>query len=247
MPSVQCVNVSKRFGSTQALSKASLHVESGELLALFGPSASGKTTLLRIIAGLEKPDEGVVWIGDRIVDGKGVSVPPQKRRVGMVFQDLALWPHMTVRKHLSFVLGRRDVSRRERAGRVSRMLELVRLADRADAHPHQLSGGQKQRVAIARALVTEPDLLLLDEPLSSLDDSLRSAMLDEILRLKKWFGVTVIYVTHDASEVDGVADRRLHMNDVQRGPHGVNTGSKENPVGDAGNVPAPEEERSRKR
>ena len=218
MPSVQCVDITKRFGATPVLRGLSLRAETGELLAILGPSGSGKTTLLRLIAGLDRPDSGVIWIGDRVVSGPGAFVPPQQRRVGMVFQDLALWPHMSVRKHLEFVLKGRGMPRCERVERTRQMLELVRLDDRAEAYPHQLSGGQKQRVAIARALVAEPEILLLDEPLANLDPELRGRMVDEIARLKNWFKITTFHVTHDPRETQRLADRVVLMDELNPAP-----------------------------
>lgn len=218
MPSVQCVDVAKRFGATPVLRGVSLRAETGELVAILGPSGSGKTTLLRLIAGLDRPDSGVIWIGDRVVSGPGAFVPPQKRRVGMVFQDLALWPHMSVRRHLEFVLKGRGMPRRERVERARQMLDLIRLDDRADAYPHQLSGGQKQRVAIARALVAEPQILLLDEPLANLDLELRARMVDEIARLKKWFKITTFHVIHDPRETERLADRVVLMEELNAAP-----------------------------
>lgn len=211
MPSIQCINTAKRYGPIQALEPVSLRVESGEFLALLGPSGAGKTTLLRLIAGLDRPDTGVIWIGDQVVAGNGVFVPPQKRRIGMVFQDLALWPHMTVRKHLDFVLTGAGVARTQRRERIAEMLELIRLEDRASALPHQLSGGQQQRVAIARALVIKPKILLLDEPLANLDETLQHRMIDELARLKQWFEITTLYVTHNRREIAGLADRILRI------------------------------------
>ncbi|MCF6285616.1 MAG: ABC transporter ATP-binding protein [Candidatus Hydrogenedentes bacterium] len=216
MPSIQCIDTAKHYGPIQALAPVSLRVESGEFLALLGPSGAGKTTLLRVMPGLEKPDTGVVWIGDQVVAGKGVFVPPQKRRIGMVFQDLALWPHMTVRKHLDFVLKGTGVARAARRKRIGEMLELIRLEDRAAALPHELSGGQQQRVAIARALVVEPKILLLDEPLASLDETLQHRMIDELARLKQWFKITTLYVTHNQREIADLADRVFRIEDLAK-------------------------------
>jgi len=211
---VQCVELTKRFGPIQALQGLSLRVEAGEWLALSGPSGSGKTTLLRLIAGLDRPDSGVIRLGDRVVSGPCAFVPPQKRRLGMVFQDLALWPHLSVRGHLDFVLRGRGLTCSQRRQRADDMLDVVRLQDRASAYPHQLSGGQKQRVAIARALVTEPEILLLDEPLANLDPDLRARMVDELARLRARFKITALYVTHDICEAEQLADRVVRMNAI---------------------------------
>ena len=152
---------------------------------IVGPSGSGKTTLLRMIAGLESPDDGEIWLDGRHVSApRRIVVAPHARRIGFVFQDLALWPHMSVRDHLEFVLKAARVSRQERVDWTRDVLTLVRIADMADRYPHQLSGGEQQRVALARALVGRPRLLLLDEPLSSLDPELRTALRTELLRLK---------------------------------------------------------------
>ncbi len=214
MPSIHCTGITKRFGTKTVLDRLSLHVESGEMLALSGPSGSGKTTLLRIIAGLDKPSEGTVQIGEKTVTGAGAFVPPQKRRIGMVLQDLALWPHMTVQSHLDFALRGCGLPRRKRAEPIHRMLDTIQLENRSNAYPHELSGGERQRVAIARALVAEPEILLLDEPLSSLDPELQARMLDEIVRLKDLFKVTALYVTHNPAEAQRAADRTVQIQDV---------------------------------
>ncbi len=207
MPRIKFSEIAKSFGTIQAVRDFSLEVADGEMLALLGPSGSGKTTVLRLLAGLEKPDCGSIQIGDGFVTGHGKFVPPQARRIGMVFQDLALWPHMTVRGHLDFVLKGNRFPRRERKRRIFELLEKMDLATRADAYPHELSGGQKQRVSIARALSIDPQILLLDEPLASLDSELQSRMTDEIVRLNQDLRITTLYVTHDGSEAFRVAER----------------------------------------
>ena len=194
--------VSKRFGTVQAVDRAQLCVERGELLALLGPSGCGKTTLLRVIAGFERPDAGEVVLDEVRVAGNGTWVPPEKRRVGMVFQDYALFPHMTVAENVGF-----GVPRANRSRRVVEALARVGLADHGDRYPHELSGGQQQRVALARALAPEPTLVLLDEPWSNIDPLLRASMRDDLAEILRSIGVTVVLVTHDREEAFSIADR----------------------------------------
>jgi iron(III) transport system ATP-binding protein len=204
-----CVHgVSKRFGRVRAVEGANLCVEHGELLALVGPSACGKTSLLRLIAGFEHPDEGEVRLEGDLVAGSGRFAPPERRRVGMVFQDYALFPHLTVAENIGF-----GVPRRERAGRVTELLELVGLADCERRYPHELSGGQQQRVALARALAPGPAVVLLDEPWSNIDPLLRSSMRGELAAIVRAARATVLLVTHDREEAFSVADRVAVMRD----------------------------------
>lgn len=211
-PFVSVRQVTKRYDGHPVVDSISLEVHAGESVVIVGPSGSGKTTLLRIIAGLESPDHGEVWLDSRNVSAPGrIVVLPYARRIGFVFQDLALWPHMTVRGHLEFVLKAAGVSRRARAGRVIDVLGLVRIAEMADRYPHQLSGGEQQRVALARALAGQPRLLLLDEPFSSLDPDLRTTLRAELLRLKGAFNVTMIYVSHDREDAAVLADSVIQM------------------------------------
>jgi ABC-type Fe3+/spermidine/putrescine transport system ATPase subunit len=178
--------VTKRFGSHVALDGVSLEVPAGMAAVVLGPSGCGKTTLLRIIAGLEVPDSGEVLLSGTTVSSRGrAHVPPHQRGLGFVFQDLALWPHLTVRQNLDFVLGSMALSRAERDRRAQDALALVRIEKLARRFPHQLSGGEQQRVALARALVREPRVLLLDEPLSSLDSELRADLRSELARLQR--------------------------------------------------------------
>ena len=195
--------LTKRFGSQTVLAGMDLRIEAGELFFLLGPSGCGKTTRLRAVAGLNEPEEGRILAGDRDV----THLPPHRRDMGMVFQSYALWPHLTLRENVAFGLEMRGLKRAEVRARALRALELVKLADRANAKPNELSGGQQQRVALARALVIEPQCLLLDEPLSNLDAKLRLEMRAEIRRICKEAGLTAIYVTHDQKEALSIADR----------------------------------------
>ncbi len=205
-------NVSKRFGSHQALEGVSLDAGAGDAVVILGPSGCGKTTLLRVIAGLEVPDSGDIHIDGTAVAGAGRSfVPPHQRGVGFVFQDLALWPHLTVRQHLEFILASVKTPRGERTQKVHEVLSLVRIEALAMRYPHELSGGEQQRVALARALVGQPRLLLLDEPLSSLDSDLRGTVRTELARLQRDLLVTMVYVTHDREDAAALADRVVEM------------------------------------
>ena len=205
-------NVTKRFASHQALDGVTLDVAPHESVVIVGPSGCGKTTLLRLIAGLEVPDSGDIWLGDVQVAAPGRSlVLPYRRRIGFVFQDLALWPHLTVAGNLQFVLDALKVPRTERVRRVDDALKLVRIDGFAGRYPHELSGGEQQRVALARALVGSPRLLLLDEPLSSLDAELRAAMRAELARLQRTLALTTVYVTHDREDAAVLADRVVEM------------------------------------
>ena len=200
---VSIEHVTFGYGATAVLDDVSLDVQKGEFFAFLGPSGSGKTTLLRLVAGFGTPNAGRILIGDRDV----TQLPPWSRNVGMVFQSYALWPHMTVAKNVAFGLERRNVSRADVARRVEAALDLVGLSAYADRRPAQLSGGQQQRVALARTVVIEPEVLLLDEPLSNLDAKLRVEMRSELRALQRKLGITAIYVTHDQEEANAVADR----------------------------------------
>ncbi|HXG75572.1 MAG TPA: ABC transporter ATP-binding protein [Gaiellaceae bacterium] len=207
--------VGKRFGDVAAVEEASLCVARGEVLALLGPSGCGKTTLLRLVAGFERPDAGTVEVGGRLVAGADAWVPPERRRVGMVFQDYALFPHLTVAENVGFGL-----PRRERGARVPELLRLVGLDGHARRYPHELSGGEQQRVALARALAPRPELVLLDEPWSNLDGSLREALRAEVADILRPLGVTIVLVTHDREEAFSLADRIALMREgtvVQEG------------------------------
>src|SRR5215210_6742785 len=200
---VSIEHVTFGYGTTLVLDDISLEVQRGEFFCFLGPSGSGKTTLLRLIAGFGAPSAGRILVGDSEV----TRLPPWSRNVGMVFQSYALWPHMSVAKNVAFGLERRKVSRREINRRVGAALDLVGLSSYAERRPAQLSGGQQQRVALARTLVIEPDVLLLDEPLSNLDAKLRVEMRAELKTLQRKLGLTAIYVTHDQEEANAIADR----------------------------------------
>lgn len=211
-PAIAMRNVTKSFGSHQALNGVTLDVIPGESVVILGPSGCGKTTLLRLIAGLDAPDNGEIWLGDSRVAGPARTLlQPYERQIGFVFQDLALWPHLTVAGNLRFVLDALKSPRAERIRRIEDALKLVRIDGFEGRYPHQLSGGEQQRVALARAIVGRPRLLLLDEPLSSLDDELRAAMRIELVRLQRTLAVTTIYVTHDREDAAVLADRVIEM------------------------------------
>jgi iron(III) transport system ATP-binding protein len=211
-PAISVRNVTKRFASHQALDAVTLEIALKESVVILGSSGCGKTTLLRLIAGLEVPDSGEIWLGDVQVAGPGRSLlPPYRRQIGFVFQDLALWPHLTVAGNLEFVLDALTVPRAERSRRIDDALKLVRIDGFATRYPHELSGGEQQRVALARALIGTPRLLLLDEPLSSLDAELRAAMRNELARIQRTLDVTAIYVTHDREDAAVLADRVIEM------------------------------------
>jgi iron(III) transport system ATP-binding protein len=199
--------VSKSFGAFRALDNVSLTVADGEFMAILGASGCGKTTLLRQIAGFDKLDAGRILIGDSVVSAVHRHVPPERRRIGIVFQSYALWPHMSVAENVAYGLTVGGVKEPERSRRVAAALALVELAGFADRAPALLSGGQRQRVALARCLVTEPSLVLLDEPLANLDVNLRASMEDEFARFHARTGTTMIYITHDQAEAMALADR----------------------------------------
>jgi iron(III) transport system ATP-binding protein len=201
-------DVSKSFGTTRALSGADLTVDRGEIVALLGPTGCGKTTALRTLAGFERPDAGRVEIDGRVVAGDGVWVGPDKRAVGMVFQDYALFPHLDVASNVGFGLRARG-----RGERVSELLDFVGLGDLGHRYPDELSGGQQQRVALARALAPRPAVVLLDEPWGAIDPLLRGTLRDEVARILREAGVTALLVTHDREDAFSVADRVALMRD----------------------------------
>ncbi|WP_207062987.1 ABC transporter ATP-binding protein [Motiliproteus sp. SC1-56] len=206
---IKIENVGLRFGETEVLKGVNLNIEPGEFFAFLGPSGSGKSTLLRAIAGFGPNPSGRILIGDRDVTG----LPPWQRNVGMVFQSYALWPHMTVRKNVAFGLEERKVPKKEVERRVEEALDLVGLSHLAERRPSELSGGQQQRIALARTVVVEPQVLLLDEPLSNLDANLRVQMRRDILQLQRKLGLTTIFVTHDQEEANTTSDRMAVLSD----------------------------------
>ncbi|MBW4095229.1 MAG: ABC transporter ATP-binding protein [Acidobacteria bacterium] len=197
----------KNYGKVQALIDVNLDVEPGEFLVLLGPSGSGKSTLVRALAGVEHLDTGLLQIAARTVDDTSVHVAPERRDLGMVFQDYALWPHMSVAQNVAFALRRRRIPRSEVRTRTAEALETVGLVEYAARYPSELSGGQQQRVALARAIVAKPGLLLFDEPLSNLDADLRERLRLEIATATRACGATAVYITHDQSEAFALADR----------------------------------------
>lgn len=207
--SIEMQGLHKRFGrDTVALDGVDLNIQAGEFFTLLGPSGCGKTTLLRILAGLEEPDAGSLVVG-----GKDITeTPPHQRSVNTVFQSYALFPHLSVRENLAFGLKMRGMPAAERHSKVDEIADFIKLGDLVDRHVDQLSGGQRQRIALARALICEPDVLLLDEPLSALDADLRSQLQVELLRVQKRLGMTFVFVTHDQQEAMVMSDRIAVLN-----------------------------------
>ena len=212
MSTVTIKNLTKSFGSSQVLKEFNEVFRDGEFVTLLGPSGCGKTTMLRMIAGFEIPTTGEIWIDDKLVSGGKTFLPPEKRDIGMVFQSYAVWPHMNVFDNVAYPLQIKHVKREEIRTRVDKILETVHLTRYVDRLPNQLSGGQQQRIALARALVAEPNLLLLDEPLSNLDAKLRESMRFEIKDITKSLGISVVYVTHDQTEAMAMSDRIFLIN-----------------------------------
>ncbi len=215
-PAVKLRGVSKHFGKVVAVDKFDLDIANGSLLTLLGPSGCGKTTILRMIAGLETPNEGDIYIkGKRIND-----TPIHKRNLGMIFQNYALFPHKTIFENVAFGLKYRKIPKEEMKQKVMRALEVVRLPGVEHRMPSQLSGGQQQRIALARAIVIEPDVLLMDEPLSALDENLREEMRVEVGNLHEMLGITSIFVTHDQREALVMSDSIVVMKDGQKQQEG---------------------------
>lgn len=206
-------NLCKYFGAVKAVNNVSLSIEKGKLYSFLGPSGCGKTTTLRLIAGLEKPDDGQIIVDGQVMSERNNTVLPEKRNMGMVFQSYAVWPHKTVWENVSYGLKIKRVPRPELEKRVNSILDVVKMSQYKDRFPTQLSGGQQQRVALARALVCEPSILLLDEPLSNLDEKLRENMRFEIRSIQKELGITAVYVTHSQDEALVVSDQIVIMKD----------------------------------
>ena len=212
MAVVELNALTKRYGDVAAVDGLSATIAHGSLICLLGPSGCGKTTTLRLVAGFVDPDGGSIRVGGKTVSEPGRSLPPERRRMSMIFQSYALWPHMTIAENVGYGLRIRKIERAERERRIATMLDATRLSELAPRYPHELSGGQQQRAALARALVVEPETLLLDEPLSNLDANLREEMRFEIRRLHDEFKYTTIYVTHDQAEAMTTADTIMVMN-----------------------------------
>ncbi len=212
MATVTIKHITKAFGDNVVLKEFNETFREGEFITLLGPSGCGKTTMLRIIAGFEKPTSGELYIDDQLVSGGKTFVPPEKRSIGMVFQSYAVWPHMNVFDNVAYPLTIKKKPKAEIREAVEHVLDIVHLSQYAQRFPNQLSGGQQQRVALARALVAAPKLLLLDEPLSNLDAKLRESMRFEIKEIQRKLGITVVYVTHDQTEAMAMSDRIFLIN-----------------------------------
>ena len=212
MAHLELENLTKRFSGVASVDAINLSVEQAEFICLLGPSGCGKTTTLRMIAGLIEPDAGEVRVAGKVLSCPRGVIPPERRNMGMIFQSYAVWPHMTVGQNVAYGLKMRRVPPAERLRRTEAVLRATRLAQLADRYPAELSGGQQQRVALARAVTSQPEILLLDEPLSNLDANLRGDLRLEIRRLHEEFRTTSIYVTHDQVEAMAMADRIVVMN-----------------------------------
>ena len=212
MSAVTIKNVSKSFGDNTVLHDFSQVFADGEFVTLLGPSGCGKTTMLRMIADFEKPTTGEIYVGETLVSGDKTFLPPEKRNMGMVFQSYAVWPHMNVYDNVAYPLTIKRINKTDMKKKVEKVLSIVHLGQYAQRYPNQLSGGQQQRVALARALVAEPNLLLLDEPLSNLDAKLRESMRFEIKEIQQSLGIAVVYVTHDQTEAMAMSDRIFLIN-----------------------------------
>ena len=206
--SLKISNVSKVFDKNVALNNVNLDIQAGEFICLLGPSGCGKSTLLRIIAGLEQPSEGKVYIGDRDV----TNLPPSRRNFGIMFQSYALFPNLSAFENVAYGLRNKKMKTRDIEERVNRLFDMIKLSNAKNRLPSEMSGGEQQRVALARALATEPDFLLLDEPLSALDAKVRISLRKEICNIQKELKLTTIMVTHDQDEALTMADRIIVMN-----------------------------------
>jgi len=212
MASVSLHRLTKKFTGMAAVEDLQLEIGDGDFVSLLGPSGCGKTTTLRLIAGFPQPDAGEIRVGHEVVSSVSLMVPPERRAMSMIFQSYAVWPHMTVAQNVAYGLKFKKLSRQESDQKVTKLLQLVRLDALKDRYPAELSGGQQQRVALARALVVEPQILLMDEPLSNLDANLREEMRFEIRRLHEEFAITTVYVTHDQAEAMATSDRIAVLN-----------------------------------
>jgi iron(III) transport system ATP-binding protein len=226
MTRLAAIDLHKAFGHQSVLTGIDLVVPEGSLTAILGPSGSGKTTLLRVLAGFERSDRGVITLGDRVVEDGRHYLPPEERGIGYVPQEGALFPHLTVEKNIAFGLSRRE----RRDGRIARLAAMVGLAGLTERYPHQLSGGQQQRVALARALAIEPEVVLLDEPFSSLDAGLRASVRADVQRVLRQAGTTAVLVTHDQDEALSMADFVAIIRDGRIGQTGTPHELYEHPV-----------------
>lgn len=213
MPEIILKNITKRFGKSVAVDNLNLVIKDGDFVSLLGPSGCGKTTTLRMIAGLETPTEGEIYIDGKLVfsSEKGVDVSPDKRNVGFLFQNYALWPHMTVYKNIAFGLENMKWDKEKIRKRVEELLDTLKIREYVDRYPAELSGGQQQRVGIARALAADAKILLMDEPFGALDEITKRAMQDEMLSLQKKLHITIVFITHDIREAMKLGDRVLVM------------------------------------
>ena len=212
MATVSLSGLTKQFTGMAAVDDLRLEIKDGEFVSLLGPSGCGKTTTLRLVAGFLQPDAGEIRVNDKVISSPSILIPPERRHMSMIFQSYAIWPHMTVFQNVAYGLKFKKLSSREVEEKTERLLRVVHLEGLKDRYPAELSGGQQQRVALARALVVEPQILLLDEPLSNLDANLREEMRFEIRRLHEEFCITTIYVTHDQAEAMVTSDRIVVLN-----------------------------------
>src|SRR5918999_4618378 len=212
MATVSIRGLTKRFADAAAVDELHLEIGDGEFVSLLGPSGCGKTTTLRLIAGFLQPDAGEIRVGGEVISSPSLLVPPERRNMSMIFQSYAVWPHMTVAQNVAYGLKFKKLTKQQIDAKVTKLLGVVHLSELKDRYSAELSGGQQQRVALARALVVEPQILLMDEPLSNLDANLREEMRFEIRRLHEEFGITTVYVTHDQAEAMATSDRIAVLN-----------------------------------
>jgi ABC-type Fe3+/spermidine/putrescine transport system ATPase subunit len=215
MAYIEIAEVSKEFGGNPILKDISIEIERNTVTGIMGSSGSGKTTLLRMISGLDSPDSGEIIIGGEKIFSKKekISVPPEKRNIGMVFQEYALWPHMTAGQHIAFVLQAKKIPAKEHPVLIKKYLALIHMEKKEKSYPGQLSGGEKQRLALARALAQEPRILLLDEPFSNLDQELKEDFRKELKKIREELKTTILYVTHNSEDLEGLADKVARIKD----------------------------------